>query len=148
MKSQYCKSRTFRLRFIFVYFVCGGFRTKIKCVLRLNLQSKAQNPQRLAAVREVHSYERSEVTSKGRRSPANEKFSAYENIWIYSTLYFALSTEKCDTKHHDQGELQQIKRINKQGTRHFISQFMATRPRCQHAYVQIVPKKSDHFRDI
>ena len=59
--NQYCKSRIFRMYFIFavfifVYFVRGGFRPKIKCVL--NLQSKAENPQRLAAVRKFYASEK------------------------------------------------------------------------------------------
>ena len=29
-RGSYCKSRIFRMHAIFVYFVCGGFRTKIK----------------------------------------------------------------------------------------------------------------------
>ena len=60
---------------IFVYFVRGGFRTKIKCTLKI--QSKAENPQRSVAVRKFHAYERSGV-------PRIRKFSAYEIFWIYS----------------------------------------------------------------
>ena len=35
----YCKSRIFRMHFIFVYFVHGGFRTKIKCTLKIQSKS-------------------------------------------------------------------------------------------------------------
>ena len=73
--SRYCKSRIFRMHFIFVYFVRGGFCTKIKCILKI--QSKSENPQRLVAVRKFHAYERSGV-------PRIRKFSAYELFWIYS----------------------------------------------------------------
>ena len=31
LSSSYCKSRIFRMHFIFVYFIRGGFRLKIKC---------------------------------------------------------------------------------------------------------------------
>ena len=60
---------------LFFFFVRGGFRLKIKCVL--NLQSKVDNSRQLAAVRKFHVYERSEVTRI-------RKFSAYEIFWIYS----------------------------------------------------------------
>ena len=59
--SVYCKSRIFRMRFVFVYFKRGGFRTTIKCTRKV--QSKSENPQRSATVR---------------------KLSAYEMFWIYS----------------------------------------------------------------
>ena len=75
-QSWYCKSRIFHAHFIFVYFVHGGFRTKMKCVLIL--QNKAENLQRLAAVRKLHAFERSEVTRI-------RTLSAYEIFWIYST---------------------------------------------------------------
>ena len=48
----YCKSRIFRMHEIFVYFVRGGFRTKIKCMR--NVQSKSENQQRSATVRKFH----------------------------------------------------------------------------------------------
>ena len=73
----YCKSRIFRMHFIFIYFVRGGFHTKIKCML--NIPSKPENPQRSAAVRKFHAYERSGV-------PRIRKFSAYEIFWNYSAL--------------------------------------------------------------
>ena len=82
--KTYCKSRIFRMHFIFVYFVRGGFRTKIKCILKI--QSKSENLQRSAAVRKFHAYERSGV----RRI---RKFSAYEIFWIYS-IWNALRLEK------------------------------------------------------
>ena len=63
-------------KFLFVYFVHGGFRTKIQCIRKA--QSKSENAKRLAAVRKFHAYERSEI-------PRIRKFSAYEIIWIYST---------------------------------------------------------------
>ena len=72
----YCKSRIFRMHFIFVYFVRGSFRTKIKC--KLKIQSKSENPHPSAAVRKFHAYERS-------GGPRMRKFSAYEIFWIYSS---------------------------------------------------------------
>ena len=43
-------------------------------------QSKSENPQRSAAVRNFYAYERSEVDT-----PSIRKFNAYEVFWIYST---------------------------------------------------------------
>ena len=57
-KNMYCKSRIFRMHVIFVYFVHGGFRTKIKCMRKV--RSKSENPQRSATVRKFHAYERPE----------------------------------------------------------------------------------------
>ena len=54
----YCKSRIFCMHEIFVYFVRGGFRTKIKCMRKV--QSKSEGTQRSATVRKFHAYERSE----------------------------------------------------------------------------------------
>ena len=54
----YCKSRIFRMHVIFVYFVRGGFRTKIKGMQKV--QSKTENLQWSATVRKFHAYERSE----------------------------------------------------------------------------------------
>ena len=76
-RGQYCKSRIFRMHVIFVYFVRGGFRTKIKSMQKV--QSKAENLQRSVTVRKFHLYERSE-------SPGYQKMSAYEIFWIYSKL--------------------------------------------------------------
>ena len=73
----YCKSRIFRKHFIFVYFVHRGFRTKIKCILKI--QSKSENLQRSAAVQKFHAYERS-------GGPRIRKISAYEIFWIYSMV--------------------------------------------------------------
>ena len=42
-------SRIFYMPFIFVYFVHSGFRTKIRCIRKV--QSKSENPQRSVAVR-------------------------------------------------------------------------------------------------
>ena len=75
--ATYCKSRMFRMHFIFVHFVRGGFRTKIKCILKI--ESKSENPQRSVVVRKFHAYERSGV-------PRIRKFSAYEIFWIYSMV--------------------------------------------------------------
>ena len=55
---EYCKSRIFRMHVIFVYFVRGGFRTKIKDMRKL--KSKPENLQRPATVRKFHAYERLE----------------------------------------------------------------------------------------
>ena len=35
VESMYCKSRIFRMHSIFVYFVRGGFRTKIQCIRKV-----------------------------------------------------------------------------------------------------------------
>ena len=72
---RYCKSRIFRMHFIFVDFVRGSFHTKIKCVLKG--QSKSENPQQSVSVRKFRAYERSEV-------PNIRKFSANDIFWIYS----------------------------------------------------------------
>ena len=56
--SKYCKSRIFRMHVILVYFVRGGFHTKLKCMRKV--QSKSENPQRSVTVRTFHAYERSE----------------------------------------------------------------------------------------
>ena len=69
------------MHFIFVYFIHDGFRTKIKCILKL-IQSRSENLQRSAAVQKFHAYERSEV-------PNIQKVSAYQIFWIYSTLFNA-----------------------------------------------------------
>ena len=53
--TGYCKSRIFRMHVIFVYFVRGGFCTKIKCMCKV--QSKWENSQRSATVRKFHAYE-------------------------------------------------------------------------------------------
>ena len=71
--SDYCKSRIFRMHFIFVYFVRSGFRTKIKCILKI--QSKSANPQRSAAVRKFHAYERR--GSQGYENLVRTKYSGF-----------------------------------------------------------------------
>ena len=58
LRQSYCKSRIFCRHVIFVYFVRSGFRTKIKCIPKV--QSKSENPQRSATVRKFHAYERPE----------------------------------------------------------------------------------------
>ena len=73
--ATYCKFRIFCVHVIFVYFVRGGFRTKIKCMQKV--QSKSENPQRSATVRKFHTHEVGE--------PRIRKLSAYEIFWIYST---------------------------------------------------------------
>ena len=78
--SAYCKSIIFRMHFIFLYFVRGGLRTKIKCALKG--RSKSENLQRSVPVQKLHVYERSEV-------PSVQKLSAYEIFWIYSMLNHA-----------------------------------------------------------
>ena len=82
LKKKYCKSRIFRMHFIFVYFVRGSFRTKIKCIPKI--QSESENPQRSAAVRNFHVYERLGV-------PRIRKFSVYEIFWIYSIYSVVMS---------------------------------------------------------
>ena len=59
----YCKSRIFCMRVAFVYFVRGGFRTKIKCMRKV--KSKSENPQRSATVRKFHAYETFWIDSNG-----------------------------------------------------------------------------------
>ena len=58
---------------IFVYFVHGGFRTKIKCMRKV--QSRSENPQRSATVRKFHAYERSE--SPGYENWVRTKYSGF-----------------------------------------------------------------------
>ena len=38
----YCNSRICRIHFIFVYFVRSGFRTKVKCVLKVQIESAVE----------------------------------------------------------------------------------------------------------
>ena len=64
--------------FIFVYFVRGGFRTKIKCVRKLKSKSEhAGNLQSPATVRKFHAYGKV-------GEPRIRKLSVYEIFWIYS----------------------------------------------------------------
>ena len=58
---------------IFVYFVRGGFRTKLKCMRKV--QSKSENPQRSATVRKFHAYERSE--SPGYENWVRTEYSGF-----------------------------------------------------------------------
>ena len=61
--NSYCESTIFRMYFIFAYFVRGGFRTKIKCILKFKARQKSRSGQRL--------YENF-MRTKGQRSPAYE----------------------------------------------------------------------------
>ena len=68
--TTYCKSRIFRMLFVFVYFVRGGFRMKISCVrMRCNCFIRIEG-QRL--------YENF-MRTKGRRSSIR-KCCGYENL--------------------------------------------------------------------
>ena len=89
LNIQHCKSRIFRMHFIFLYFVRGGFHTKIKCILKI--QSKSENPWRSAAVLKFHAYERSGV-------PSIQKFSAYEisGFTLLMTNWEFSSTDEWD----------------------------------------------------
>ena len=87
--TRYCKSRIFRMHVIFVYFVRGGFRTKIKCMRKV--QSKSENPQRSATVRKFHAYERSK--SPGYENWVRTKYSGF-TVDIYR--YIVRSCESCD----------------------------------------------------
>ena len=75
----YCKSRIFRRHVIFVYFVRGGFGTKIKCIRKV--QSKSGNPQRSATVRKFHASERSE--SPGYENWVRTKYSGF-TVYTYT----------------------------------------------------------------
>ena len=70
---KYCKSRIFRMHVIFVYFVCCAFRTKIKCMRKV--QSMPENLQRSATVRKFHACERSE--SPGYENWVRTKYSGF-----------------------------------------------------------------------
>ena len=90
-KSVYCKSRIFRMHFIFVYFVHGGFCTKIKCILKI--QSKSETPQRSAAVQKF-------MHTKGRGSLGYEnlvrtKYSGFTVSLCVCVRDCALSTHRC-----------------------------------------------------
>ena len=78
LRVLYCKSRIFRMHVIFVYFVPDGFRTKIKCMWKV--QSKSENTESAAV---------SDCTKISCVRKAGElrirKLSAYEIFWIYST---------------------------------------------------------------
>ena len=73
----YCKSRIFCMHVIFVYFVPGGFRTKIKCMRKVQGKSResaaVSDCTKISCVRKVG-------------EPRIRKLSAYEIFWIYSTL--------------------------------------------------------------
>ena len=85
MFAQYCKSRIFRMHVIFVYFVRGGFRTKIKCMRKL--KSKSENLQRPATVRKFHAYERLE--SPGYENWVRTKYSGFTVLAVFfSTRLF------------------------------------------------------------
>ena len=71
--GMYCKSRIFRMHVIFVYFVRAAFRTKIKCMRKV--QSMPENQQRSATVRKFHAYERSE--SPGYENWVRTKYSGF-----------------------------------------------------------------------
>ena len=85
-KCYYCKSRIFRMHFIFVYFVRGGFRTKIKCTLKF--QSKSENLQRSAAVRKFHANERS--GSQGYENLVRTKYSGFTVQHLTCFFYWHL----------------------------------------------------------
>ena len=72
--SYYCKSRIFRMHVIFVYFVRGGFRTKIKACKRykqVRESAAVSDCTKISCVRKVG-------------EPRIRKMSAYEIFWIYS----------------------------------------------------------------
>ena len=75
IQNNCCKSRIFRMLFVFVYFIRGGFRTKIPCI-RVGCD-------RLIRIEDQRLYERLEV-------PNIRKFSAHEIFWIYSTAVTVL----------------------------------------------------------
>ena len=81
----YCKSRMFRMIFIFVYFVRGRFRTKI--ISMRKAQSKSENQQQSETVRKCCAYERSEISNLW-------KFSTYKIFRIYRISYFLLKKKK------------------------------------------------------
>ena len=70
---KYCKSRIFHRHVIFVYFARGGFRTKVKCMRKV--QNKSENLQQSATVRKFHAYERSE--SPGYENWVRTKYSGF-----------------------------------------------------------------------
>ena len=70
---RYCKSRIFCMHVIFVYFVRAAFRTKIKCMPKV--QSMPENLQWSATVRKCHAYERSE--SPGYENWVRTKYSGF-----------------------------------------------------------------------
>ena len=72
----YCKSRIFRMHFIFVYFVHGGFRTKIKCILKCKASQRIRTGQRL--------YENF-MRAKGGNSPTYENLvhTKYSGFTVY-----------------------------------------------------------------
>ena len=76
---NHCKSRIFRMHDIFVYFVHGGFRTKINCMRKVH--SKSENPQRSVTVRNFHACEQSE--SPGYENWVRTKYSGFTVL-----LYF------------------------------------------------------------
>ena len=93
-----CKSRIFHMHVIFVYFVCGGFRTKIKCMRKG--QIKSENRQRSATARKFYAYERSE--SPGYENWVRTKYSGFTiyrgpslTITSLYSLYISGSLSHC-----------------------------------------------------
>ena len=81
-KLRYCKSRIFRMHVIFVYFVRGSFRTKIKCMRKV--QGKSENPQRSATVRKFHAYKSSE--RPGYENWVRTKYSGFTVFDFYDLI--------------------------------------------------------------
>ena len=72
------------MHFIFVYFVRGGFRTKIKCIQKVQSKSEGQ-----------HSEQYENFMGTGPRKvggPKRAKISAHEIFWIYSRFLVHLFT--------------------------------------------------------
>ena len=92
IKPVYCKSRIFRKHVIFVYFVRGGFRTKIKCMRKA--LSKSENPHRSATVRKFYAYEKSE--SLGYENWMCTKYSGFTvDLLTCVDLYVDLHWSAC-----------------------------------------------------
>ena len=71
--AKYCKFRIFCAHVIFVYFARGGFRTKIKCMRKV--QSKSENLKWSATARKLHAYKRFE--SPGYENSVRTKYSGF-----------------------------------------------------------------------
>ena len=90
IRIKYCKSRIFCRHVIFVYFVRGGFRTKIKCIRKVQSKSETiRSGQRL--------YENF-MRTKGRRAQ-DTKIECVRNILdLQYSIFFWPKVRSCVRK--------------------------------------------------
>ena len=114
----FCKSRIFRMHVIFVYFVRGSFRTKVKCTRKVH--SQEEHLHRSATVQKFHAYERLE--SPGYENWVRTKYSGF-------TVYCNFTNFQCSLNFGNSGGqhfLQNIKRQRKgKSSRHVQQEIMS-----------------------